>query len=104
MMTHWQGVNFDNGSYVDTPPGTDPLIEDVYKKVQAATFSDWPTANKAIRDLTPYVLDQAFYIPRPSPQYYNFWQPWVKNHYGENQTYFRKFNWIDQALKQSLGH
>jgi ABC-type transport system substrate-binding protein len=104
MMTHWQGVNFDNGSYVDTPPGTDAVIEDTYKKVQATTFSDWTAANKAIADLTPYVLDQAFYIPRPSPQFYNFWWPWVKNMDGSTATLFMKYHWIDTAVKQSMGH
>ncbi len=104
MMTHWQGVNFDNGSYVDTPPGTDKFIEDTYKTVQANTFVNWDAANKAIRDLTPYVLDQAFYIPRPSPQFYNFWWPWIKNIDGNLSTLFMKYHWVDQALKQSLGH
>jgi peptide/nickel transport system substrate-binding protein len=103
MMTHWQGVNFDNGSYVNTPPGTDPIIEEAYKNVQANTFVDWTKANKAIRDLTPYVVEQAFYIPRPSPQFYNFWQPWIKNIDGNLSALFMKYHWIDQVLKQSMG-
>lgn len=103
MMAHWQGVNFDNGSYVDTPPGTDPFIEQTYKTVQENTFVNWDVANKAIRDLTPYVLEQAFYIPRPSPQFYNFWWPWLKNMDGSTATLFMKYHWIDQNLKKSMG-
>jgi len=104
MMAKFQGVNFDNASYVDTPPGSDPFIEEIYKTVQANTFVDWEKANKALRDLTPYVLEQAFYIPRPSPRFYNFWRPWVKNMSGEPQSLFMKYHWIDQELKaKTLG-
>ena len=103
MMTHWQGVNFDNGSYVDTPPGSDQFIEDIYKTVQDNTFRDWGKANKAIRDLTPYVLEQAFYIPRPSPRFYNFWWPWLKNMDGNGSSLFMKYHWLDKQLKTTMG-
>ncbi|MBN2239372.1 MAG: hypothetical protein JW712_06335, partial [Dehalococcoidales bacterium] len=60
------------------------------------------------RELMPYVLEQAYYIPVPGPYLTNFWQPWLKNYYGEvqigYQPYYIRFSWIDQELKKSLGY
>jgi hypothetical protein len=51
----------------------------------------------------PYVLSQAWYIPRPIPYTYVFWQPWLKNYNGETDlgynTDWAKYVWIDQTLK-----
>ena len=102
MMAHWQGVNFDNGSYVDTPPGTDATVEETYAQIQKLTFADWNAANKVMREFWPYALEQAWYIPRPSPKFYNFWWPWLKNFDGNGSTLFMKYHWIDESLKKSM--
>jgi len=94
--------NFDNASYVDIPNGSDPFIDGIYERVSANIFVDWGKANQALKELTPYVLEQAYYIPRPSPRLYNFWWPWVKNMSGEPQSLFMKYHWIDQDLKSQV--
>lgn len=104
MLTHWQGPNFDNGSYVDDPVGQDPTIDAAHTVIQQNLFVDWAKADEAFRNLTPYLLEQADYIPTPSPRLYDVWWPWVKNYYGQGQGYFLKYQWIDSSLKTQMGH
>jgi hypothetical protein len=47
-------------------------------------------------------LEQAFYIPRPSPNIYTIWWPWVKNFYGQGSTFINYF-WVDKSVKEDMG-
>lgn len=65
---------------------------------------------KALKDLSPHILDQAWGIFMPVPYVYHLWWPWVKNFHGELSTGYARFNrhvrylWLDQELKQSMGY
>ena len=61
-------------------------------------------ADKVIHDMTPYVLENAWYIPTPETYQYNFWWPWLKNYHGEANSAFLQYFWIDKNLKKSMGH
>ncbi len=95
--------NFANSSNVNWPAGSEPTLQKYYEQVTASSFTDPAKATKVIRDMTPYVLEQAWYIPAPEPYQYNFWWPWLKNSHGEANSAFLQYFWIDQKLKTSLG-
>lgn len=100
FLSGLRGTSTFNSSYVNDPPGSIPFIEERYQKVQNL-FRDTAGAYQAYRELKPFVLEQAFYIPRPTPYIYNVWWPWLKNYYGQG---FLRYNWIDEDLKKTMGY
>jgi peptide/nickel transport system substrate-binding protein len=64
---------------------------------------------KAVKDVMPHVLDEAWGIFVPAPYVYHLWWPWVKNFRGEISTGYARsmrgtrYLWIDQELKTSMG-
>jgi peptide/nickel transport system substrate-binding protein len=63
---------------------------------------------KALKDITPYILEQSIAIWVPVVNKYNCWQPWLKNYYGAgtiaaflpfHHTYY---NWLDIDKKQEI--
>jgi ABC-type transport system substrate-binding protein len=106
FLSGLRGTSTFNSSYVNDPAGSVPYIEDRYNTLQNNVFVNNPAAYKAYRELKPFVLEQAYYIPRPTPNTYVFWWPWLKNYYGQgnpNTTMFARFFWIDQELKRQMG-
>ena len=65
---------------------------------------------RKMKDLLKYTLDQAYAIPVPYVPTTNFWWPWLKAYSGEVSVgYFDGPNWIqwawiDQDLRNQLGH
>ncbi len=65
---------------------------------------------KAVKDVMPHVLDQAWGIFLPVPYGYHLYWPWLKNFHGEVNTGYARFHrydryaWIDQDLKKSMGY
>jgi len=67
-------------------------------------YVNWPAAYKAIEELRPYLIENAFKIPLPQPYLSTFWWPWMKNTYGQGPNVeLLKYYWIDQDLKKSMG-
>ena len=95
---HWQ-----NGSYVDDPV-INPYLDIIMKNVVINDDAVW----KALRDISPYIVEQVYYIEPPSPYYHCFWTPWVKQYNGEwtvgiSQSHdFVRGIWIDQDLKEEM--
>ena len=107
FLSGLRGTSTFNSSYVDDPIGSVPFIEDCYTRLQKNVFVDNAAAYQAYKDLKPFILEQAYYIPRPTPYTYIFWWPWLKNYYGQANVNtlpfgFAKFLWVDQELKASL--
>jgi peptide/nickel transport system substrate-binding protein len=102
-FTSRRGGSSNNLSFINDPPGTDPVIEEAFKKTDTAMMVDMPTVYKVMKELRPYVMESATVIPRPTPFGYTAWQPWLKNYYGFIATGW-KYHWIDQTLKKSLGY
>lgn len=100
-----RGSSWFNPSFVgDASVGLeDPLIESVFNKINENMFINNPQAYAEYKKIKPYVLEQAFYIVRPTPYTYSFWWPWVKNCYGQG-TLFVHYYWIDKNLKKSMGY
>jgi peptide/nickel transport system substrate-binding protein len=86
----------------------DPKINDAVAAMRKAMLTDIKQAMRIMRDLTPYLLENAWAIPRPKRPVSNLWWPWVKNYRGEMyQGYaglWPKFIWYDEALKKEMGY
>lgn len=101
-------------SILDLPPARTPSAnikddhtEDVYQEMQRNVFVNMPKVYDLYRQYVPYIREKAWVIPMPSPYSYTIWQPWVKNHYGEqgNFNFFPlwfPYVWIDQDLKEQM--
>ena len=95
--------NFANSSNINWPAGSEPTLQKYYEQVTALSFTDPAGATKVIHDMTPYVLENAWYIPQPETYLYTYWWPWLKNNHGELNNAFLPYFWIDQTLKKSMG-
>lgn len=105
LFQAYRGNQRTNGSYVGatSPGGYEPVIEVAFNEIQKNVIINYPKADEVVRDLVPYVLEQAYMIPRPTPYQYRLWQPWLKNYYGESSTKFWvAYPWIDQDLKEVM--
>lgn len=99
-----RGPNWDNSSYTNDPPGSDPYIESVFEDVQKNAVSNMPAVYASFKEMQTYLMEQVRVIPRPTPYTYNMWQPWVKNYHGEGGTRFLRYHWVDTELKESMGY
>jgi ABC-type transport system substrate-binding protein len=84
----------------------DARVNETYQEILKYNLKDQAKVDQLHRDLMPYVLEQAWYIPRPGPYLHNVWQPWLKNYHGEGNIGYKPswlhFVWIDQDLKASI--
>ena len=61
-------------------------------------------------EIADHVLSRVYVIPTPSTATYIFWQPWLENYYGAaslgwtSWPQYSKYVWINQELKEELGH
>ncbi len=102
VMTCLQAANLQNWSIIN-----DARINDGLMAIQAA-WLDPVKQHKTIKDLVPYILEQAYLIQFPGGTQYTLWWPWVKGYQGEamiglmNNHDFENYIWIDQDLKQKM--
>ncbi|MEK7353276.1 MAG: ABC transporter substrate-binding protein [Chloroflexota bacterium] len=99
-----QGFTEYNLSILD-----DPVINGWLDKVRVAAPFDVNEAMRQYKEMSKYILDQAYAIPNVIGFTYTFWQPWLKNYSGEwtfggNIPMWPQFIWYDEALKQSMGY
>ncbi|MBI4283030.1 MAG: hypothetical protein HY663_01010, partial [Chloroflexi bacterium] len=82
---------------------SDPVIEKAFQDMQGHMFLDMPKADEIFRNALPFILEQAYVIPFPTPYTYTLWQPWLKNHYGETAlNLWLPYAWVDQDLKEKM--
>jgi len=101
QLLPFRSDNTFNRSWVN-----DERVNAAYDEIiQHNLVGDQSKVDQIHRELMPYVLEQAWYIPVPGPYLTNFWQPWLKNYHGEvqigYQPYYIRFSWIDQNIKQN---
>ena len=88
----------------------DPYINDIFhSKLEQYGYLEWDNLAQVMKEeVTPYVLEQCWYIDLPAAHKYTFWQPWLKGYHGEREVGFRnasawtKFVWLDQELKKEM--
>jgi len=97
------------GQYLNWSMVDDPVINEVREARSLAGWEeDYDKADQLMREITPYLIDQAHYVVLPGPYNYNFWQPWVKEYHGELHLgfmgwyNFQPYIWIDQDLKEEM--
>ncbi len=98
------GVSHNNRSMVD-----DPFINGKLPAIRSAMLTDQRQAMKLYRELTKYVVEQAYVLPAVTGSYRTLWWPWIKNYSGEqnigyDDPIWEAFVWVDQALKTNMGH
>ncbi len=85
----------------------DERVENAAKQIMDE-FLDWNKRCQIYKDITPYILENTWYIPIPSSRKYTAWQPWTKNYHGEwsvgsnQEPNYVKWVWIDQNLKENM--
>lgn len=100
----FQGTNQYNLSMIN-----DPYINDMLVKVRLAALTDQHKAMAIYKEMTIYLVDQAYVIPQVQAPSYTFWWPWVRNYSGESAVGYDGFAWYqwlwyDEALKKSMGY
>ncbi len=97
--------SFDDYAYFEHP-----RTRACYEVVSANVGIDDAEVNRQLKEIGPFVLEQAVGVWMPAPYAYNMWWPWLQNYYGvTNGGYFNpnayiKYIWIDQKLKKSMGY
>ena len=82
-------------------------LYEAFLKVSAAYF-DQPTRAREMREITPYMLEQAWFFQFPGALSYTFWTPWLKNYHGETQVGFSQsynwtyYPWLDLDMKEEM--
>jgi hypothetical protein len=63
-----------------------------------------------LREIYPFIIEQAVGIWLPVPHKFRVWWPWVKGYHGEynvgydNTFAYLQYIWVDEALKKSMGY
>ncbi|HEY95975.1 MAG TPA: ABC transporter substrate-binding protein [Dehalococcoidia bacterium] len=87
----------------------DARIDKAFEEVTAAWF-DKDEEARLIKEIYPYIVDQAYIIPIAAPYVSMAWQPWLKGYNGErsiglwNGADYYLYSWIDQDMKKSMGY
>ena len=101
-QAYTRGPAILNISHINNPPGTDPYLEGLFQEQDKELFINMPTVYEDVKKVNRYVMEQAYVIPWPLPNQFNFWWPWLKNYYGA--AGFIKYAWVDQDLRKSMGY
>ncbi len=85
----------------------EPRIDEAYI-LNAEGYFDFPDKSQRLKELSPYMLSQAWNLQLPGADVFTFWQPWMKNYHGEQMVgynspwNFTHYIWIDQDLKEEM--
>jgi peptide/nickel transport system substrate-binding protein len=85
----------------------DPKVNQAYTDVWE-NFLDWDKKCKIVKDITPYLMEQCFFIQTPAYQSHNMWQPWIMGYHGEYGTgnsdlnTFSQYVWLNLDLKEKI--
>jgi len=98
-----RGAAILNISHINSPPGTDQYLEDLFNDQSENLFVDMNKVYDDVKKVNRYVMEQAYAVPFPLPYTYSFWWPWLKNNYGQGEELLR-YSWIDRNMKTSMGY
>lgn len=102
-MATSRGPAIWNPSHINDPAGSVPYVEDLFTQYNQNIFVNMPKLYELVKKANGFLMEQAYAIPKPAPYVFNFWWPWLKNHYGQG-TGFVRYAWVDQELKKSMGY
>jgi ABC-type transport system substrate-binding protein len=87
-----------------------PKVREVLKIINETLAVDDTAWRSALKNLTPYLLEESIAVWLPIPYSYNCWQPWLKNYYGATTLgamlpfHHCYYNWVDTDLKVEMGY
>ena len=81
---------------------SDPAVPAAREQIQKHVIIDMTEANRLYKETLPYLVEQSYFIPTPTPNVYSLWWPWLRNCYGETPVRFAAYYWIDGDLKEEL--
>lgn len=85
----------------------DPTINEAFVRISEDYF-DYYERGRHMKEIGPYILEQSLNVQFPAPYTYTFWQPWVKDYYGEvsigyiNNHNWTGYVWLDQDMKEGM--
>jgi peptide/nickel transport system substrate-binding protein len=87
----------------------DPFVNDQIAKIKLTAITDIHQAMAMYKELTKYVVEQAFAVPAVVGSYYVLWWPWLGGYSGErfigyDDSIWPAYIWYDQDLKKAMGH
>jgi peptide/nickel transport system substrate-binding protein len=97
--------SFDNRSFFEHP-----FTRQAYESINKIVGKDDAEANRIIKEVGVFSLQQAWGIWMPAKYTFTMWWPWMKNYHGEStlgydgQNLYAYYIWIDKALKKSMGY
>ena len=97
--------SFDNYAYFEHP-----RTRACYEVVSSLVGKDDVEVNRQLKEIGPFVLEQALWVWLPAPHTYTIWWPWVQNFYGAtmvgyfNPSRYIGYIWYDEAMKEYMGY
>ncbi|MBI2288158.1 MAG: ABC transporter substrate-binding protein [Chloroflexi bacterium] len=100
----WRPTDSGNLSMID-----DPVLNQAIAEFAKYFMLDDAKAYPVYGSVVPRMIEQAYYLPLPSPYSYTVWWSWLKGYRGEyhaagNSDFWTQYVWIDQKLKKSMGY
>ncbi|MBI2851125.1 MAG: ABC transporter substrate-binding protein [Chloroflexi bacterium] len=108
--TFFRPAVFDESPTSNPSRIKDPVLNEMLVKLRlTAVTESYSAAVKEAKQLTKYVLGQAFQVPGEIGPSYTMWWPWLRNYSGEQSVGYYdaiwpQWVWYDEALKKSIGY
>ncbi len=107
----YEGLYFKPGDPLDFAAVNDQFLNDRLAKVWAfENIGNQAEIDRLMKEYALHMIEQAYVIDPPFPYSYVFWQPWLKNFFGEyslglaNYQGQGRYVWVDQELKKKMGY
>jgi peptide/nickel transport system substrate-binding protein len=98
-------------STLNTSGLNDPEFNDLVDQIFSwENVGKWDVLNELSKRKNQVILESLAQFSVCKPFVYTFWQPWIKGHAGEytigeqNKGNWPLFAWVDQELKEEMGH
>jgi peptide/nickel transport system substrate-binding protein len=97
--------HFDNYSFYENP-----RTREAYNEMNKWIGKDDAIWTKIVKDITPFIIEEAIAVWLPAPPGFTVWHPWLQNYHGESiyaegaTPNLVHYIWIDEALKKSMGY
>ncbi|MFC1900017.1 ABC transporter substrate-binding protein [Chloroflexota bacterium] len=97
--------SFDNPAYFE-----DPFTRESYEASNAVIGKNDAEANRIIKEVGKFSLEQAWAIWMPARHTYTMWWPWIQNYHGEStlgydgQNLYAYYIWTDENMRRSMGY
>ena len=113
---HYPFSVYKMSTVIETDPSnpsfwTSDEVIAAHRAVQSNIGKDDKAVAKALKDITPHILDNAPYVFLPAPYGYTMWWPWIQNYHGETLLgassiahLERIYIWMDEEIKTSMGY